>query len=31
VIDGDLKNLEKAMDIAGAPWTPGRLLEWNGK
>jgi photosystem II stability/assembly factor-like uncharacterized protein len=31
LIDGDLKNLEKNLDLAGAPWTPGRLPEWNGK
>jgi hypothetical protein len=24
----DLRNLEKALDLAGAPWTPGRLPEW---
>jgi hypothetical protein len=24
----DLKKLEKALDVAGAPWTPGRLPEW---
>src|SRR5262249_32604439 len=27
----DLKPLEKALDLAGAPWTPGRLPEWKGK
>jgi photosystem II stability/assembly factor-like uncharacterized protein len=31
LIDGDLRNLEKALDLAGAPWTPGRLLEWKEK
>lgn len=28
LIDVDLKALEKALDAAGAPWTPGRLPEW---
>jgi photosystem II stability/assembly factor-like uncharacterized protein len=28
LIDVDLRNLEKALDAAGAPWTPGRLPEW---
>jgi len=27
-MDVDLKQLEKALDAAGAPWTPGRLPEW---
>jgi photosystem II stability/assembly factor-like uncharacterized protein len=27
----DLKPLEKALDLAGAPWTPGRLPDWKGK
>ncbi len=31
LIEGDLVKLEKAMDAAGAPWTPGRLPEWNEK
>jgi photosystem II stability/assembly factor-like uncharacterized protein len=31
MIETDLKALEKAMDAAGAPWTPGRLLEWKEK
>jgi photosystem II stability/assembly factor-like uncharacterized protein len=31
LIDGDLKGLEKALDLAGAPWTPGRLPEWREK
>jgi hypothetical protein len=31
LIDVDLKDLEKALDLAGAPWTPGRLPEWKGK
>src|SRR5262249_6526322 len=28
LIENDLRDLEKAMDAAGAPWTPGRLPEW---
>src|SRR5262249_44687704 len=31
LIDVDLKALEKALDAAGAPWTPGRLPEWKEK
>jgi photosystem II stability/assembly factor-like uncharacterized protein len=31
LIDVDLRALEKALDIAGAPWTPGRLPEWKDK
>jgi photosystem II stability/assembly factor-like uncharacterized protein len=31
LIDSDLKNLEKALDAAGAPWTPGRLPDWTDK
>ncbi len=31
LIDVDLKPLEKALDAAGAPWTPGRLPEWKEK
>ena len=31
LIDGDLKGLEKALDTAGAPYTPGRLPEWKEK
>jgi photosystem II stability/assembly factor-like uncharacterized protein len=31
VMEGELKDLEKALDIAGAPWTPGRLPEWHEK
>ena len=27
----DLKEVEKALDLAGAPWTPGRLPEWKEK
>lgn len=29
LIEVDLKNLEKAMEDAGAPWTPGRIPEWH--
>jgi hypothetical protein len=28
LIEGDLTKLEKAMEAAGAPWTPGRIPEW---
>lgn len=28
LMEGDLAKLEKAMEIAGAPWTPGRIPEW---
>jgi hypothetical protein len=28
LIDTDLRELEKALDAAGAPWTPGRLPDW---
>jgi len=28
LIEGDLAKLEKAMEAAGAPWTPGRIPEW---
>lgn len=28
LIESDLRELEKAMDAAGAPWTPGRLPDW---
>ena len=28
LIEGDLASLEKAMEAAGAPWTPGRIPEW---
>jgi len=27
----DVANLEKAMEAAGAPWTPGRLPQWQEK
>jgi hypothetical protein len=28
LITVDLRDLERAMDAAGVPWTPGRLPEW---
>jgi photosystem II stability/assembly factor-like uncharacterized protein len=28
LIEGDLARLEKEMEAAGAPWTPGRIPEW---
>ena len=28
LIEGDLLRLEKQMEAAGAPWTPGRIPEW---
>jgi photosystem II stability/assembly factor-like uncharacterized protein len=28
LIETDVKELEKAMDAAGVPWTPGRLPSW---
>jgi len=28
LIEGDLARLEKAMESAGAPWTPGRIPDW---
>ena len=28
LIDGDLARLERSADAAGAPWTPGRLPQW---
>ena len=31
LVDVDLKQLEQALNLAGAPWTPGRLPEWKGK
>lgn len=27
----DLTKLEKDMEAAGAPWTPGRVPEWSEK
>ena len=31
LIEVDLKALEKSLDLAGAPWTTGRLPEWKEK
>ncbi|HEY6334009.1 MAG TPA: glycosyl hydrolase [Blastocatellia bacterium] len=31
LIDVDLAKLEKDMEAAGAPWTPGHLPEWSDK
>ena len=28
LIEGDLSRLEREMEAAGAPWTPGRIPEW---
>ncbi|MCI0489165.1 MAG: glycosyl hydrolase, partial [Blastocatellia bacterium] len=28
LIEGDLTKLEKSLEAAGAPWTPGRIPEW---
>lgn len=31
LMDKDVKEMEKVLDAAGAPWTMGRLPEWKGK
>ncbi len=31
LIEVDLANLEKAMEAANAPWTPGRIPQWQDK
>jgi photosystem II stability/assembly factor-like uncharacterized protein len=31
LVEVDLAKLEKDMEDAGAPWTPGRVPEWSGK
>ncbi len=31
LIEGDLARLEKQMEAAGAPWTPGRIPEWKNQ
>jgi photosystem II stability/assembly factor-like uncharacterized protein len=31
LVDVDLVKLEKEMEAAGAPWTPGRVPEWSDK
>jgi hypothetical protein len=28
LVDVDLTKLEKQLEAAGAPWTPGRIPEW---
>jgi hypothetical protein len=28
LVDVDLRQLEDAMEKAGAPWTPGRVPDW---
>ena len=28
LVNNDLAKLERAMEAAGAPWTPGRIPEW---
>jgi hypothetical protein len=31
LVEVDLKDLERNLDLSGAPWTPGRLPEWKEK
>lgn len=31
LLDVDLRKIEKVLDAAGGPWTPGRLPEWKDK
>jgi hypothetical protein len=31
LVETDLTKLEKDMEAAGAPWTPGRVPEWSEK
>lgn len=31
LISTEIKNLENKLDLAGAPWTPGRFPEWQLK
>ena len=31
LIQVDLANLEREMETAGAPWTPGRIIDWDDK
>jgi hypothetical protein len=31
LVEVDLAKLEKDMEAAGAPWTPGRVPEWREK
>lgn len=28
LVEVDLSRLEKQLEAAGAPWTPGRIPEW---
>jgi hypothetical protein len=28
VVESDLAALESALELKGAPWTPGRIPEW---
>jgi hypothetical protein len=31
LVEVDMNRLEKDMEAAGAPWTPGRVPEWSEK
>jgi hypothetical protein len=31
LVEVDLAKLEKELEAAGAPWTPGRVPEWSEK
>ena len=31
LIEADLARLEKQLEAAGAPWTPGRIPEWRNQ
>jgi hypothetical protein len=31
LVEVDLSQLEKDMEAAGAPWTPGRVPDWSDK
>ena len=31
LIEVDLAKLEKQLEAAGAPWTPGRIPEWRNQ
>jgi hypothetical protein len=31
LVEVDMTKLEKDMEVAGAPWTPGRVPEWSEK
>ena len=30
LVDTDLRRVEAAAEVAGVPWTPGRMPEWRG-